>query len=91
MLTRTAGVELGEHNVRVVNVCPGAVATPMNRQTMDDPEQKQTLDAAIPLGRMGNPDEIAQTVTFVASERAGYLTATSVFVDGGLMQGSVGL
>lgn len=91
MLTRTAGVELAEHNVRVVNVCPGAVATPMNRQTMDDPEQKQTLDAAIPLGRMGGPDEIADTVTFVASERAGYLTATSVFVDGGLMQDSVGL
>lgn len=91
MLTRTAGVELGEHGVRVVNVGPGAVATPINQSTMDDPQQMKALDNAIPLGRMAQPGEIAQTVTFLASDRAGYMTSTSVFVDGGIMQGSVGL
>jgi glucose 1-dehydrogenase len=91
MLARTAGVELGEHNVRVVNVGPGAVATPINQQTMNDPDKLKTLQDAIPLGRMAQPDEIAQTVTFLASDRAAYMTATSVFVDGGIMQGSVGL
>jgi glucose 1-dehydrogenase len=91
MLTRTAGVELGKHGVRIVNVGPGAVATPINQSTMDDPEKMKALNAAIPLGRMAQPDEIAQTVVFLASGKAGYLTATSVFVDGGIMQGSVGL
>jgi glucose 1-dehydrogenase len=91
MLTRTAGVELGPHNVRVVNVAPGAVATPINTSTMNDPEKLKELDAAIPLGRMAQPSEIADTVVFLASDKAGYLTSTTVFIDGGIMQGSVGL
>jgi glucose 1-dehydrogenase len=91
MLTRTAGVELGTHNIRIVNVGPGAVATPINKSTMDDAAKMKALDAAIPLGRMANPDEIAQTVVFLASDKARYLTSTSIFVDGGIMQGSVGL
>ena len=49
------------------------------------------LDAAIPLGRMANPEEIASVVTFLAGEGAGYLTATTIFADGGIMHGSVGL
>jgi len=91
MLTRTAGVELGSHDVRVVNVGPGAVATPINASTISDPEKLKTLDAAIPLGRMAQPQEIADVVVFLASGKSGYLTATTVFVDGGIMQGSVGL
>jgi glucose 1-dehydrogenase len=91
MLTRTAGVELGGHGIRVVNVAPGAVATPINRSTMADPAKMQTLDAAIPVGRMARPEEIADVVVFLASDKAGYLTATTVFVDGGIMQGSLGL
>ena len=53
MLTRTAGVELGPHGVTVVGVGPGAVATPINLSTMNDPEKMKTLDAAIPLGPHG--------------------------------------
>jgi len=91
MLARTAGVELGPHGIRVVNVAPGAVATPINTSTMEDPEKLKELDASIPLGRMAQPDEIASTVVFLASDNAGYMTATTVFIDGGIMQGSVGL
>ncbi|HEU0206336.1 MAG TPA: glucose 1-dehydrogenase [Pseudolysinimonas sp.] len=91
MLTRTAGVELGEHGIRVVNVAPGAVETPINTSTMDDPQKLKTLNAAIPLGRMAKPAEIADLVVFLASGRSSYLTATTLVVDGGLMQGSVGL
>ncbi|MGB9206238.1 MAG: glucose 1-dehydrogenase [Terriglobales bacterium] len=91
MLTRTAGVELAPHNILVVGVGPGAVATPINLGTMKDPAKLARLDAAIPLGRMARPEEIAGLVGFLAGDGASYLTATTIFVDGGIMQGSVGL
>jgi len=91
MLTRTAGVELGPHGITVVGVGPGAVATPINMSTMDDPVKMQTLDAAIPLGRMAQPDEIASVVAFLAGDGASYLTGTTVFADGGIMHSSPGL
>ncbi len=91
MLTRTAGVELAPHNILVVGVGPGAVATPINRGTMNDPALLNKLDAAIPLGRMAQPEEIANIVAFVAGDGASYLTATTIFADGGIMQGSPGL
>lgn len=91
MLTRTAGVELGVHDIRVVNVCPGAVATPINQSTMDDPEELKRLKDAIPLKRLAQPDDIADVVVFLASGQNDYMTATSVFIDGGIMQSSVGL
>ncbi|TPG32031.1 SDR family NAD(P)-dependent oxidoreductase [Mycolicibacterium hodleri] len=91
MLTRTAGVELGNHDIRVVNVAPGAVATPINASTVDDHEKMKALEAAIPLQRMAQPSDIADVVVFLASGGARYMTATTVVVDGGIMQGSVGL
>src|SRR5262249_48883944 len=91
MLTRTAGVELGPHNVQVVGVGPGAVETPINVSTMDDPKKMATLDKAIPLGRMAKPEEIGNVVAFLADDEASYVTATTVFTDGGLMQTSPGL
>ena len=91
MLTRTAGVELGPQNIRVVNVAPGAVATPINTETLEDPEQKKKLEQAIPLGKVAEPAEIGDAVLFLASDAARYVTATTVFVDGGIMQSSVGL
>jgi glucose 1-dehydrogenase len=91
MLTRTAGVELAPHRILVVGVGPGAVATPINLQTMHDPALLAKLDAAIPLGRLARPEEIASVVGFLSGEGASYLTATTIFADGGIMQGSVGL
>jgi glucose 1-dehydrogenase len=91
MLTRTAGVELAPHNILIVGVGPGAVATPINLSTMDDPAKLAKLNAAIPLGRMARPEEIASVVAFLAGDGASYLAATTIFADGGLMQSSVGL
>ncbi|WP_395729076.1 SDR family NAD(P)-dependent oxidoreductase [Nakamurella sp.] len=91
MLTRTAGQELGPHGIRLVNVGPGAVATPINSSTMSDPGKMKVLDNAIPLGRMAQPEEIASVVAFLASDGGKYLNATTVFVDGGLMHSSPGL
>jgi len=91
MLTRTAGVELGQHGVTVVGLGPGAVATPINTSTMNDPVKMKTLDAAIPLGRMAQPEEIAHVVAFLAGDGASYLTGTTIFADGGIMHSSPGL
>ncbi len=86
MLTRTAAVELAPHNILVVGVAPGAVATPINLSTMKDPVLLQKLNAAIPLGRMAKPEEIAGLVAFLAGDGASYITATTIVADGGMMQ-----
>ncbi len=91
MLTRTAGVELAPHNILVVGVGPGAVATPINSGTMNDPALLKKLDSTIPLGRMAKPEEIASLVAFLASDGASYITATTIFADGGIMQSGPGL
>jgi glucose 1-dehydrogenase len=91
MLTRTAALELAPHGITMVNVGPGAVATPINDSTMNNPELMAKLNAAIPLGRMARPEEIAKVVGFLASDGASYITATTIFADGGIMQSSPGL
>jgi glucose 1-dehydrogenase len=91
MLTRTAGVELAPHGIHVVGVGPGAVATPINAATMANPAVLEKLNAAIPMGRMARPEEIASVVAFLAEDGASYMTATTIFADGGLMQSSPGL
>jgi glucose 1-dehydrogenase len=91
MLTRTAGVELAPHGITVTGVGPGAVDTPINQSTKDDPAKLAKLNAAIPIGRLAAPSEIGSVVAFLASDAASYLTATTVFADGGLMQSSPGL
>jgi len=91
MLTRTAGVELAPHDVLVVGVGPGAVDTPINAVTVSDPAALKKLDAAIPIGRLAKPEEIAAVVVFLAGAGASYLTATTIFADGGIMQSSPGL
>ena len=91
MLTRTAGIELGPHGINVVGVGPGAVDTPINASTEADPEKMKVLDAAIPLGRLADPKEIASVVAFLSGDGASYLTATTLFADGGIMHSSPGL
>jgi glucose 1-dehydrogenase len=91
MLTRTAGVELAAHGITVTAVGPGAVDTPINQSTKDDPAKLAKLNAAIPMGRVAEPAEIGSVVAFLAGDGASYLTATTVFADGGLMQTSPGL
>jgi glucose 1-dehydrogenase len=91
MLTRTAALELAKYNILVAGVGPGAVETPINTSTMQDPELLKKLNNAIPLGRMAKPEEIARAVAFLAGDGATYITGTTLFVDGGLMHQSAGL
>lgn len=91
MLTRTAAVELAPHGICVVAVAPGAVETPINASTMQNPQTLERLDASIPLARMAKPEEIAAVIAFLASDAASYVTACTVAVDGGMLQASPGL
>jgi NAD(P)-dependent dehydrogenase (short-subunit alcohol dehydrogenase family) len=83
-LTKTAAVEWGHAGVRVNAVAPGWVRTELNRFAWEDPETEQALVARATLGRWGEPEEIAEVVTFLASSRASYITGQMIVVDGGL-------
>jgi glucose 1-dehydrogenase len=86
MLMRNAALELGEYRIRVNNVAPGAIATPINKSTLEDPEKVATLQRIVPLERMGNPDEVAQVALFLASDRSSYVTGSTYYVDGGMVR-----
>lgn len=76
--------ELAQHRIRVVNVAPGAIATPINKDVLEDPGKRGAVEAEIPWGRFGEASEIAAAVAWLASDEAGYVTGTTLFVDGGM-------
>ena len=84
MWAQTIAKELAPHRIRVVNVAPGAIATPINKDVLEDEEKRTAVEAEIPWGRFGKPEEIAGAVAWLASEDAGYVTGTTLFVDGGM-------
>lgn len=86
MFCRDLALELAPYHINVVNVGPGAIATPINTKTLEDPEKKLALEREIPLGRIGTPEEVAKLVAYLSSPEASYITGTTIFIDGGLMR-----
>ena len=85
-LTKTAALEYAKQNIRVNCVCPGVIATPMiDRFTGGSEEARQSFIALEPCGRLGNPEEIAQAVLFLASDEACFITGVAFPVDGGFI------
>lgn len=87
-LTRTLAVELGPAGVRVNAVAPGAIESQMTRATavqigLEFDEYKAVIAASVPLGRIGQPDDVADVVCFLASDLSRYVTGETVFVGGG--------
>jgi len=83
LLMQTAARELAP-KIRVLNIAPGAIVTPINRFVLDDPEAEHAVEEEIPLGRIGKPEEIAAAVAWAASAQSDYVTGTTIVVDGGM-------
>ncbi|MDQ3847386.1 MAG: glucose 1-dehydrogenase [Thermoproteota archaeon] len=84
MLTKTVAIEVADKGIRVNGIAPGAIATDMNKDILEDQEKKKEEEMRIPMHRIGQPEEIAKVALFLASEGASYMTGTTVYVDGGL-------
>ena len=85
MMTRNLAVELGPLGINVNNIAPGAIETPINAKLLNDPAALQALLGNIPMGRLGNTDDVASLAVFLASPESDYVTASTFVVDGGLL------
>jgi glucose 1-dehydrogenase len=86
MLMRNLALELAPHHINVNNIAPGAIATPINQKVLNDPTQMKNALSEIPWGRFGKPEEVAAVATFLASGESDYVTGSTYYIDGGLMQ-----
>src|ERR1700688_3188618 len=82
-LTKSAALEAAASGVRINLVAPGPIDTGMLDRFTGTPDKKAGLAATVPLNRVGRPEEIAQTIVFLASDRASFITGASYLVDGG--------
>lgn len=84
MLTRALAVEWAPHGVRVNAIAPGDILTPLTRSITDkDPERRKSMEARIPMGRLGEVDEVAGAALYLCSDGARYITGHTIVVDGG--------
>ena len=82
-LTKAMAVELASHNIRVNSVAPTFIETPLTKPMLDQGEFRAFVDRMIPLGRIGQPEDVAAAVVYLASPAANMVTGTSLLVDGG--------
>ena len=84
MITKCLAIELAPFKVRVNAIGPALVITPGTIHIQKNPELAKKYEALIPLGRLGQPEDMAGTAVFLASEAASFITGQTIFVDGGL-------
>jgi meso-butanediol dehydrogenase / (S,S)-butanediol dehydrogenase / diacetyl reductase len=86
-ITQTMALELGPLGVRVNAVVPGMIRTPLTEVMFKDPENVRRIRAAHPIGREGQPEEVAAAISFLLSDDAGFITGVALPVDGGSTAG----
>jgi glucose 1-dehydrogenase len=85
MLMESLAQELASERIRVNAIAPGAIRTPINRAAWDTPGARRDLERLIPYGRIGDPEDVARIVVWLASDASDYITGTTIVVDGGMM------
>lgn len=83
-LMQSAAIALGRHGIRCNSVMPGTILTDINRDDLSDEGKRQSMEARIPLGRLGAPADLVGPIVFLASDLAAYVTGASLLVDGGM-------
>ena len=84
LFAQTIARELAPHGIRVASVGPGAILTPINHELVEDDDKRREVEAQIPWGRIGEPEEIAAAIAWLAGPEASYVTGATLFVDGGM-------
>jgi len=82
-LMQSAAIALGRHGIRCNSVLPGTILTDINKDDLADPAKRERMAGRIPLGRLGEPDDLAGPILFLASDMARYVTGAALLVDGG--------
>ncbi|MFA6116292.1 MAG: SDR family NAD(P)-dependent oxidoreductase [Sphingomonas sp.] len=82
-LMQSAAIALGRHGIRCNSVLPGTILTDINKDDLADPAKRAYMEGRIPLGRLGQPDDLAGPIVFLASDLAHYVTGAALLVDGG--------
>ena len=85
LLMESLGQEFAPQRIRVNGIAPGAIRTPINREAWETPEALERLLKLIPYGRIGEPEDVARTVLFLASDLSDYITGATIYVDGGMV------
>lgn len=85
MFTKSIALEYGPHNIRVNCVCPGTVKSPFLQPYLEDEKAKQLLNSIQPLGRIGEPEDVANAILYLASDSSSWVTGAVLVVDGGVM------
>src|SRR5580700_1907063 len=83
-LMQSCAIALGPYGIRCNSVLPGAILTDLNRDDLLDPEKLESFNKRIPIGRLGEPADVADCVVFLASDMARYVTGAALLVDGGM-------
>jgi NAD(P)-dependent dehydrogenase (short-subunit alcohol dehydrogenase family) len=86
-LTKSAALECASYRIRVNAVCPGVIETPMEQRLFRDPDFNRFVLGLHPLGRFGQPGEIAAAVLWMCSDHASFMTGQSLVLDGGMLAG----
>lgn len=84
LMTETLALEYAPKGIRVNNIGPGAINTPINAEKFADPKQRKDVESMIPLGYIGKPEQIAAVAAWLASDESSYVTGITLFADGGM-------
>jgi NAD(P)-dependent dehydrogenase (short-subunit alcohol dehydrogenase family) len=82
-ITKTAALEYADKGIRINAICPGYIQTPMTQDRLKDPEVQKRIQAIHPIGRVGTPKEVAETVVYLCSDAASFVTGHAMTIDGG--------